>query len=261
MTKHLIYRYKSEMFNVELMENPTLFEEQEKTKLISEMRQTTKEAWGDPAGLLERWFSLAEVLVIVRQDGIMRGFATGKTAGENILLFPVTITHPEMQKKKLGTFMNLCIAMLIWRNKIREFKWNIRKYLRPFYIVFRTANPILYKAILKKFNVFPSLKRRNPSACELTIAKKMVSLFFPEGEFDSQTFVTREAFRSFPELIYDVDKIPWSRDKEVNNFFEKIVQLKEKNGNALVVVGKIPKMYIIYVLYMLLKNYKAVGIN
>jgi len=228
-----------EVFEIEVIENPKMRLRDIKDKVINDIKDLTKEAWGDPRDLAEKWVYLSDILTVARKEEKIRGYATGRYIKEDVFLLSVTIVASKDRNKGLATFMNYAILRTAWKNRIKKARWRIWIWFQPFYIVFRTHNPILYEAISRKINVVPSLKGRQPSPREIKIATEVAHMLSPGHKFDPKTFVIEDAASSYPELIYKVDQIPWSSDKKVNEFCERHLKLTERKGNTFVVVGKV----------------------
>ncbi|RKY63594.1 MAG: hypothetical protein DRQ08_09335 [Candidatus Latescibacterota bacterium] len=228
-----------EIFRIEVIEEPNRKLKSIRSKVISDIKNLTKKVWGDPRDLAAQWFSLADVLLIARKEGNMKGFATGKYLKDNVVLLLGTVIIPDARNKGLATFMNTFILRLAWKRILKKAKWKVWKWLQPLYLVFRTENPSLYEAISKKIRVVPSIKGLSPSHYEVKIATEVATMLSPNCEFDRDTFVIKKACSAYPELSYPQEKIPWARDKRINEFCERYLRLTEREGNIFVIVGRI----------------------
>jgi len=216
----------------------------EKNILSTEMHALTKETWGDPGELANRWLSLSDVVVEVRRGSLI-GFATCSVLDDNIFLFPATIIHPNEQGKKLGLYINKLLLKKIFSKKLNTVGWCVWKYFEPWYIVFRTPNPRLYASVSKRINIYPSLDKKPIPRKVLAVAERIAKVFSPEREFNRENFVIKNALMDFPGLIYATDAIPWSGDDAVDSFFREDMELLGKCGNELVIVGQVPKLQLL----------------
>ena len=182
----------------------------------------------------KKWLDLADVLILARFNNQICAFATGKFLEDDFVLLIATMVDPKYQNYGLSTFINsLIIKKAFWR-KIKR-----GKFLGPLYFAFRTPNPILYASTAKKVRVIPSVNGIKPDSKEIGIFRKIVREFFPNLEYDQENLTVKGAYLPYPELVYQKDIIPWSRDERVNEFFEKNLKLTKREGNTMVVIGKV----------------------
>jgi hypothetical protein len=217
-----------------------------KEKLIVGIKEVTKKAWGDPAQLAEKWINLADVLVLARERGTLIGFATGKFLDSQTVNLIATVIDPDFQGKGLSTKLNsIIIRNFYLRNPIR--------LITGFRMVFRTQNPSLYEKVYGKLILFPDYRgMRKVDSEDKRILEIIKENFCPTNQVDEESFVIKGAHEKYPELIYQVEKIPWAKDPKINEFFETKLGLGKRTGNTMVLVGKVNFWHILK--YDLLKG-------
>lgn len=232
-------RNKEDIYEIEIIKDAKNRLSKNK-KVLNDLRNVSQSAGQDPENYVINWFNLADVLVVIRKGDIICGFTIAYFSKFNLIHFPVTMITTEFQNTGLGLFITTKALkeFLFWR--IKEVNFKIWKLYSPAYFIFRTQNPVLYTMLSNKTIIFPSiLEKRKPFLKEKKMAEEFAKKFWPTCDFDSSTFVLKNAYASNPKLMPDVDKILWSRNKIINEYFEEHLGLTAKEGHALLVLGKI----------------------
>lgn len=211
-----------------------------KDKVLSDLRYISKEAGQDPEDYVSSWFKLASLLILVRSNDKLCGFAIAYHDKPNLIHFPVVMIVPEHQNLGLSNFITALAIKNFLFQRIKIMKYKVWDYLKPVYFVFRTQNPILYTMLSRKVSVFPSIiKNKIPSEKEIKLAQYCAKKFWSNCDFDAHTFVLKGAYTSNPKLMFDPKNIPWSKNSKVNKYFEKNLGLTNKAGHALLTLGKV----------------------
>lgn len=245
-SKIIVYKPTNtdKIFKIEIISNAKIKLKDIKTEALNDLRGICKQAGQDPEDHVINYFNLADLLMLVRVDGNLCGFAVAHYVEDNIVHIPVTMINPNYQRMGLATFINTFIFKRFILRKIKKSKFQIWNWLEPIYLIFRTQNPNIYTTLNKRIKVFPSIidsrdRKVIPTLEEIALAKRCAEKFWPSCEFSPGTFVLKGAYFSNPRLMIDPENIPWSKNKEVNNFFEKELGLTTRGGHALLIMGKI----------------------
>jgi hypothetical protein len=218
---------------IEIIFNPAQTLSHSRDKIISDMRQITKLAWADFGYVVSQWFDWASILLIVRYRGEIVGFSANEFLDGNVVVFLSTMILPNFKNMGLSkTLQRFAFKQFLLRN----FNFKFWKYFKKIYFVFRTPNPSLVAAVLK-YNSVPSINGRKPTREELEIAKKIANKFSHYCVFNEEHFVIKGALKHNPDLIFNLDEIPYSNNKMVNEFCKRYLKYEKKEGNLLVVVG------------------------
>lgn len=205
-----------------------------------QLADLTTDAYGEPGELLQRWLSLADVMVVASQDGTPRGFMMGRLLRPDVLLFIAAMVHPVARRLGLLSYMSAYVVWVAWLARVRSAGWRLWQSAQTLYLTFRTANPVLYSSVAKKVRLNPSPDCREVSSSETEIATLVARAYGVEDGFDRTTFVMHGALLPYPDLIYRPNRIPWCDDRAINDFFRELLRLEEMQGNDLVAVGKVP---------------------
>ena len=237
----IIFKSSSgDSFNIKIIEDFCSQPAQIKDQLINDIRMITKKAWADPRDLAEKWFKVSNILVLAYDQNSICGFALGSYVDDEVLFLPATMTTSIAQFRGLAVFLNNAIIKSFFLHIISSGKRDSSKANEPIYVVFWTPSPLMYSIVAKHMELFPSPTRSVPTDKEREAVAKAIkkySCFMPVN-FDDKRFVDIGCDLNYPELVYDRDKIPWARDKKINDFFENNLELTKKTGNNFVVVGK-----------------------
>lgn len=194
---------------------------------------------GDSRKFAERYINLSDILAVARKDNKIIGFSIARNSITPLIrgvMFFATRILPEYQKQKIGSVLVKSLS----RESIKSQGLSLFK---PFYLVTGTAHPIVYSSFLKKIKIVPSPEgTNNPGGLNQKIAVTFAKAFCPEFEFDADNFVVKGGFRDSAEL-FESDKIPWAKDEKINQFLENKLNLTKKQGNMLVIVAPIPKIW------------------
>lgn len=204
-------------------------------RLEEEILLLTRKSWGNPESLARRWLLLADYLVIVYKGKDLVAFAIGSILEKRTLNLTATVVNKAFSGRGLASKMN---KLIITNFVISNFLPLVSGGL---YFVFRTPNPKLYEGIRKKISVFPDYRKmRAPTKDELKIFRKVVKTFCPNNSYNEDKFIILGAYKLFPDLIYKSEgSIPKPADRDVYDFFVKNLSLKKKQGNTMVVVGRL----------------------
>jgi len=218
---------------IEIIFNPAQALPHLRDKIISDIRQITKLAWADFGYVVSQWFDWASILLIVRYRGKIVGFSANEFVGENLVVFLSTMILPNFQNMGLSKILQ---GFTVKQFLLRNFNFKFWKYFKKTYFAFRTPNPSLVAAVLR-YNIVPSINGREPTHEELEIAKKIANKFSPHCIFDEEHFVIRGALKYNPDLIFNLDEIPYSNNKMVDEFCKRYLKYEKKEGNLFVIVG------------------------
>ncbi len=209
-------------------------------KIKKIIRTVTKKAWVDPGEkLVKKWVEMIDIIVLFKDKKKIVAFAIGNYINEDTLHLVSTMVDKNYQGRGLGPKMNKMI--------LTEFiKSRKKKIFRPAYIVFRTTSPKVYEKFYKEARIYPDYKySKEPTSFEKKVFNEIVRDLAKDKEVDEKNFIIKKATREYPQLTYEKDKIPWSDNAEINKFFEDNLKLKEKEGNAIIIVGKISSLKIL----------------
>lgn len=231
-----------EVFDIEIIEEPKEKLKKENYGVINDMRNITKTILGKAGGLIDKWFYSADFLLMARRSKNQEsmGFSTGRYLDNNLVLLHSSMIMPQVRHIGLAFYMNSIILRNILKLRLKGARWKFWRCFLPVYFGLRTPNPVVYEILSKNLRVFPSLTSEDPPHVIKNLAVKIAKTVSPECEFDIQKFVIKKAFSFFPELLYEVEEIPEAKDKRINDFFEQCLRLTKREGNALVVIGKLP---------------------
>jgi hypothetical protein len=234
--RNIKFRFSDEFFFIDLIPHFQL-SLVKKNDVICKIKELIKVSWGDPGGLIDDWISSADVLVLSYKDEDLRGFSIVNHVQDNIFYLRATVIHQEDINKGLGKFMNyLCVKFLI---NEKHGIWKFWKCLENIYFISCISNPLAYATIFKKRKVYPTLENAYKlSAQDKEVALKVTKRFCPNAVFDTETFVLKGDLKPYPDLIYKKEKIPWSNDKKIDEFFEDRLKLTQEEGNTLLVLWK-----------------------
>ncbi|MFH1281492.1 MAG: GNAT family N-acetyltransferase [Candidatus Omnitrophota bacterium] len=194
---------------------------------------------GDSRGFSEKCLKHSDILAVAREDTDIIGFSLARNSVSSKIrgtMFFATRILPEYQNQRLGS----ALVSLILKEGIKKQGINL---LKPYYFVTGTAHPIVYAAFSRKLKLIPSIYGNlRPSRIDKEVARVFAETFSPELYFDPDNFIIRKAFSDSAEF-FEKDRIPWAKEESVNNFFEKRLNLGKKEGNMLVILAKIPKLW------------------
>lgn len=195
--------------------------------------------WGDSADFLKTLVSKAEIVTTAREAHSLIGFSLAKRMSANeglaIAFLATRVLSPFRNQGIAKTLLKKITQYFILSNKIfKPLNW-----FKPVYFVTATANPIVFENLKKYRRVFPSLKSKQPDNIQLALAERFAELFLTKERFNKESFVLRCAFLNSAEFYKEEQDIPWSDNADTNAFLEDRLNLKERAGNGLIVVGRI----------------------
>jgi hypothetical protein len=225
-----------EVFEVEIVEEPSRLSGVDRERLISQMNSITSSAWAHADETVLRWLEQSDIVLLASSHGIAQGLSTGRYLEEDVIFFPATMVAPDSANKGLAAFMNKTILLRAFRYRIKKSGWRVWRWMKPIHVVFRTPNPIMYKIVSSRMRVFPSPWRKYPTPRELEIANRVATTLCPGFEFDANTFVSKR-IGTPSELVYDPSDVPWSGDVVVDDFFRENLEFGEGKEKEFIVVG------------------------
>ena len=187
---------------------------------------------------IHHWIGNADTVFLISQNKKTLGFLTAMYYSDQIIYIPILMLDPDIQKKGIMSILSKFAIKnyFIWR--IKQCKYNPFIFLFPIYIIFRTENPTLYKILQSKINVYPRPDGTLPKLKhEIRMVLDFVKNIWPNSIFDEKKFILKNEFNDQSDFFKN--GIPWSRNKEVDEFMEKRLNLTKFEGNALVVLVKI----------------------
>jgi len=194
---------------------------------------------GDSRQFAGKYIGLANIMAVARENNKIIGFSLARNSISPFIrgvMFFATRILPEYQNRKLG---GLLVKSLVKKS----IKSRGLSLFKPFYLVTGTAHPVVYASFLRKMKTIPAYgKTNNPGGLSGQIAVTFAKIFCPEFEFDAANFIVKGAFRDSAEL-FESDKIPWAKDEKINRFLEDRLSLTKRQGNMLVIVSLIPKIW------------------
>ncbi len=208
----------------------------EKESIIREMERITIQAWEDFGDTVHKWFNLADILLIAKDNERIISFSTAKFENESLIIFLATMVHPSYQGLGLNKVFQNIIFKEFFKKKKKIVGFKAWKYLSNLYFSFRTANPRLVKEASKLHIALPIYGYR-ANYKEIEIARTVREMFSKEYQFDEKNFVIKGALRNKPNLIYTEDHVPWSHNKMIDEFCRQHLRYKEKEGNLFIIVG------------------------
>ncbi len=229
--KHSNSDYVFEFYN----KNNTCLHEN-RSAIISVIREVTRDGWGEPGELVLKWFELIDILIFAKENDIIKGFVIAKFLSDDVISIVATVVSKEKQATGLGSLLNTLVLLELSFSRIKR---NYLKLFSPISFVFRTPNPKLFSIALRNLNIYPDLKGHPPNEKQVNIFNDFIKTMSPDSIVDQSNFVTMHSLKRYPDLIYSLETIPWSDNSKVNNFFIDKVRLLEREGNTLVVVGRI----------------------
>ena len=219
---------KSDLF-FKIIENPHTCSRKE--WLLAEIKNLTREARGDFNSVIENiWFPNSEFCLFFenKNSEIIAYSLAGWLEQHKVAIIYSTIVKEAYQEKGLSLLLNHKLIKKLFFNN----------FLKPFYLVARTANPIIIGMMAKYLNAYPSPFRKIASGEEIEITKKAVNSLSPECDFDSKNFVIKKAFGKDKELPSEFKKI-YYYSEEINKFCNTYLEYEKKEGNAFMVIGKV----------------------
>lgn len=225
-----IYRHNIRL-ELDIYYQPMHKSNAEKTELLRDIRNITKQAWEDFGDVIQQWFDWADILVMAKVDGQVVGFNACTYEQGDVVLYLASFVLPKYQAKEVSKFMqNIMIKKLLLMRSAKRF-------FQPVWFTFRTQNPRVIHRVYK-FNAAPSVEGREPSETEVSIAKQVAKRFSPDCEFDERNFVIKKALKNKPDLLAE-DKVFYSLNQKVNAFCDKHLQYPKKEGHLFVCVGRV----------------------
>ena len=224
------------MFTIELISNI----EKNKKIIVEEILKDSRQKWGDMEAFLQRILLDVELLAIARKDnGSLIAFSAAKRIiGKKFIAvaFLATRVEQEFRKRNIAKILvGKIIKSFVLNNKLINFK----SWFKPAYFITATANPIVFETLRKRMNIVPSFRSRKPNAIEINIARNFSKIMISEDKFNEEDFTIPNIFQDSSEIYNSQADIPWSNNEETNVFLEGRIKLKEKNGDGIVVIGKI----------------------
>ncbi|EKD71807.1 MAG: hypothetical protein ACD_46C00092G0003 [uncultured bacterium] len=226
--------------------------ENAKTKLssmqnvvIKDLYDISQKAGQTPGDYVKKWLGLADILVIARNNNECVGFAIANFYNSNTVFLVVSMVAGEHQHKKIGNIINRYILKYFIYFRLRK----VLKILTNFYFIFRTQNPIVYYALSKHAELYPSLKNNNIPPKEKNIAIDFVKSIWPGSNFDHNKFVILDAYANAPGLKYTTATLPKCKDERINRFIRDNLKFEITNNNAQLILGKISIFKQLYILF------------
>ncbi len=235
--KNGAYKY----FDFEYIKEPHLSLEDKKEGVINDLRSITEQAGQYPDDVVYKWFENAEALLVVRDEGKNVAFAITNHFHVNIVYFKVTMVIKPYQTRKLGKFIGYYLLRQFYLWRLRKLIFFPEKLFKPFYFIFRTQNPILYYTWSKHLEIYPSFSTDEIPDGIKRVAEHFVKFIWPHSNFDSATFIIKDAYAENPGLRYTPENVPWSKHKDIDSLFERKLELSKDSKDALLLIGKISK--------------------
>lgn len=183
------------------------------------------------------WFESSEKLFLYRDKNTNKAeaFIIFGFLDKIFLIIPALMVSQEYQDKKISSELIRSAS----KDVIKERFFKLRNPF-IFYIIFRTQNPKLYSIVSRKADLFPSPE----NSLQVTDfikhkVKKIIHNFWPDGEFDENNFVLRNAYINTPNLIISPEQIKWSGNKKIDDFIDRSINLSHSAPHALVVLGRV----------------------
>lgn len=251
--KFKIKAKNKENLEVQIIESPFKNLKQERERVVFEMRDVTKRCWADFKDVTYKWFDLADVLILVRNNRKLVAFAADRfvkqgEAEERIIIALSSMVLPEYQNIGLSKRLQKITVKKFIRHNIKLSGWHFWKFFRKIFFAYRTANPRLIKAALR-YNPALSISERKVTEAERRVGKIVAKLFSPNKKFNESEFIIENAFEDNPQLIYKKNNIPWSGDRKIDLFCEQMLGFKKKKGHLFVVVGHLSFIQQLLVLF------------
>src|SRR3989344_1442042 len=210
---------------------------------------------------LDHWFTFADAIIIIEEPLSKAKLGVGISGyfKESIIYLPVLLLDNSIQYQGVSSYLRrqLFKDYIVWR--IKNFGSRLLGLFQPFYVVFRTDNPLLYKIWHERFLVYPNVGGIEPTKNELKLVNEFVRDVWPESVFDEKNFVLKDEFDDQKEFFRF--GIPWSGEKRIDRFVEERLQLSKFCGNALVILVKIPPNSAYKDLtYMTINRLKFIGV-
>lgn len=201
------------------------------------IRDITRECWGDPGELVNRWLEIADVVILLINNEQYVGFAVGKKINSSVVTLVASAVISEFQGKGYARIINKRILKILFC--ATSFKSYLNLLISDLYIVFRTPNPRLISSLYKEGYTFPSIHNLPPKKKEIEIFQEIIRIFSISSEYDNRKSVIYSAYMNYPSLIYTESNIPWSEDSVINKFCERNLRLTKQEGNTMVVIRRL----------------------
>ena len=216
-----------------------------KNDVIKDLQDVSQKAGQISGDFAKRWFELADILIIVRHNDDDIGFVVANFYTNDVVFLVVSMIAHEHQHKKIGNIINSHVLRYFIYYRLKE----ISKILSGFYFIFRTQNPIVYYALSKHAELYPSLKNNNIPPKEKNIAINFVKNIWPGSNFDLNRFVIFDAYANAPGLKYTAATLPKCKDERINKFMRDNLKFEITNNNAQLILGKISILKQLYILF------------
>jgi len=212
------------------------------TKYAVVLEKISKSAGQNPENHIYKWINASDYLLVAKDIEEQQdvGFTMFRFLDNKVIYTGAMMINPAYQKKGIGNIFSNIIVKKFFIARLRNFFWNPFRALAPIYFIFRTQNPTVYYSYFNKVELYP-----NPNGTDnlaekaLNIASKYVTQLWPNAKFNKKTFVLKNAYMPAPGLALRPNKISWSKNRLINEMFERKLHLKQGSLDSLVVVGKI----------------------
>ena len=215
----------------------------EKKDYIETFRTISKLAGQDPGDHVRDWLDLADLIFVLESKDTSQtiGFSVISIIDNNVLHIASTMLIPQYQKRGIGQIITRKTIEYFFVRRIKSDRSGLLSIFKPFYVLFRTQNPSVYRKIYKRgLAIYPKLNPTQETDEKIIqIASGASKKLWPYAKFDKENFVLRNAYSLHPFLILTPNNVPWSKDEAVNVFFKKVLNLDTASLDALVVVIKI----------------------